>query len=241
MVMPSFINIAGRRRIGAFFHSLRRRPRPIDKLDVRSAYRLWAPLYQAETVTSFLDEVLAQEMLADLSYKHLLDAGCGIGRRIVNLPNATGLDLSPEMLKAGRAQNVVSGDIREMPFPNACFDMVWCRLVLGHLSDPLAAYREFARVSVPGGHVFITDFHPDAVAAGHTRSFTDKSGRVHEIEHYVHQDHVALAEQAGLSLAVQRDGTVGDNVRSFYADGRGLKAFQRDLGLRLVAAFLFRL
>lgn len=47
------------------------------------------------------------------------------------------------------------------------------------------------------GYVFVTDFHPDAIAAGHRRTFTDTEGGVHEIESYVHGDHTQLAEAGG--------------------------------------------
>lgn len=228
------------RQMGAMLRFLRRRTRSLDRLDARAAYRLWAPTYQAETATSFLDEMLAQEMLAGLPSTQLLDAGCGIGRRIANKPNAIGLDVSPEMLAAGGASNVLVADVRAMPFPESRFDMVWCRLVLGHIPDPYLAYRELARVCMPGGYIFVTDFHADAVAAGHTRSFTDASGQVHAIEHYVHHEHVELARQAGLSLVAQRDGAVGDSVRDFYARGIGLKAWKRDWGLNIITAFLFQ-
>ena len=93
---------------------------------------------------------------------------------------------------------------------------------------------------MPGGYVFVTDFHPDAVAAGHQRTFTDQAGTVHEIEHYVHSNHTHLAEAAGLSLVACRDGVVGPSIRDFYVRGIGLKAFKKDTGLKLVAAFLFR-
>jgi malonyl-CoA O-methyltransferase len=212
----------------------------VDELGVRDAYRLWAPSYAAETVASFLDDELAREMLRGLPQEQLLDAGCGIGRRIANVPGAMGMDLSPEMLAAGAANNVVTGDVRAIPFSADRFDMVWSRLVLGHLPDPLAAYLEFARVCMPGGYVFITDFHPDAVAAGHRRTFTDQTGIVHDVEHYVHANHIDLARQAGLSLISHCDGVVGPSIRDFYVRGVGLNAYRRDIGLKLVAAFLFR-
>lgn len=212
----------------------------ISKLDAREAYRLWAPTYASETATSFLDEELAQEMLCGLPQTRLLDAGCGIGRRIADIPGAVGIDASPEMLAVGGAHNVVTGDVRTMPFASDRFDMVWCRLVLGHMPDPLRAYQEVARVCMPGGHVFVTDFHPDAAAAGHQRTFTDHAGIVHQIEHYVHSNHAQLAEAAGLFLVAYRDGVVGPSIQEFYARGIGLKAYKRDLGLKLVAAFLFR-
>jgi malonyl-CoA O-methyltransferase len=220
--------------------SVIRRYPVVDELGVREAYRLWAPTYETETVTSSLDEDLSRTMLRGLPQTRLLDAGCGIGRRIQNIPNAVGMDLSPEMLAAGRVRNVVAGDIRAMPFESNCFDMVWCRLVLGHLPDPLLAYGEIFRVCRPGGYAFITDFHPDAAAAGHRRTLTDGAGIVHAIEHYVHRDHVQLAVGAGLSFVAHCDGAVGPSVRDFYIRGIGLKAYKRDVGLKLVTAFLFR-
>jgi|ERR1700733_6264523 malonyl-CoA O-methyltransferase len=215
-------------------------PVALSELNVVEAYRRWAPSYSTETVPSFLDEELAQEMLAGLPCTQLLDAGCGIGRRIVNVPGAIGMDLSPDMLAAGRASNVVTGDVRAIPFPSERFDMVWCRLVLGYVPDALQAYMELARVCKPGGYIFVTDFHPDASAAGHRRTFTDQAGIVHNIEHYVHNNHMEVAAKAGLSVVAHRDGAVGPSIRAFYVRGIGVRAYKRDTGLKLVAAFLFR-
>jgi malonyl-CoA O-methyltransferase len=210
------------------------------KVDAREGYRLWAPTYASETAVSFLEDQLAQDMVHGLPQTQLLDAGCGVGRRIRDIPSAVGIDLSPEMLAAGGARNVVAGDVRAMPFASDRFDMVWCRLVLGHLPDPLAAYLEFARVCMPGGYIFVTDFHPDAFAHGHRRTFSARLGTVHEIRHYLHADHVQLAAKAGLSSLASREAIVGPSIRDFYASGIGLKAYKRDLGLKLISAFLFR-
>ena len=71
----------------------------VSKLDVREAYRLWAPTYAAEqTVTSCLDEELARQMVCGLPHTRLLDAGCGIGQRIADIPGAMGIDASPDLL-----------------------------------------------------------------------------------------------------------------------------------------------
>jgi malonyl-CoA O-methyltransferase len=215
-------------------------PAAMHEISVREAYRLWAPTYADETATSFLDEELAREMLRGLPQTRLLDAGCGIGRRIQSIPGAIGIDQSPEMLAAGSARNVVAGDIRCMPFASNGFDMVWCRLVLGHVPDPRVAFGELARVCAPGGHIFVTDFHPEAAAAGHRRTLTDRTGAVHAIEHYVHTNHAELASDVDLELIAHRDGAVGPSVRNFYVRGIGLDAYRRDLGLKIVTAFLFR-
>ncbi len=226
-------------RIGRISFEGRRRA-VVRELDARNAYRLWAPTYVTETATSFLDDEMAREMLSGLPFAQLLDAGCGTGRRIAGIPGAVGMDASPEMLAIGGARHVVVGDVRKMPFDSDRFDMVWCRLVLGHLPDAHPAYRELARVCKPGGYVFVTDFHPDAAAAGQQRTFTDHEGTVHGIEHYLHDNHKDLAAQSGLSLVAQRDGAVGPSILDFYARGIGMKAYKRDLGLNLIAAYLFR-
>lgn len=212
----------------------------IQELSVNDAYCAWASTYGVETAVSAIDEELAQKILCGLPRRQLLDAGCGIGRRIRSIENAVGIDLNQEMLTAADRMNVMVGDVRKIPFAAEHFDMVWCRLVLGHIPDPIEAYREFFRVTAPGGYVFVTDFHSDAVAAGHRRTLTDRTGAVHGIEHYVHPNHAALAAKAGLVLKVRCEGTVGKSVREFYSRGIGLKAYKRDLGLRLVDAFLFQ-
>jgi malonyl-CoA O-methyltransferase len=209
-------------------------------LNARDGYRLWAPTYAAETAVSFLDEKLAHEMLEGLPQDRLLDAGCGTGRRIAGLPDAIGIDASPEMVAAGGRDNLMVADIRALPFASARFAMIWCRLVLGHLASPLAAYHELARVCEPGGHLFVTDFHPDAVATGARRSFRDGDGVVHEVEHHVHPDHPGLAAQAGFMPMDQRDAGVGPAIRGFYERAEKLDLYEKDHGLKLVAAFLFR-
>jgi len=210
-----------------------------EQLEVREAYRLWAPTYASNTIACVLDEELAQAMLEDLPQTHLLDAGCGAGHRIRGISGAMGIDLSPEMLAAGGAQNVVAGDIRAMPFASGQFDLVWCRLVLGYLPDPLPAYREFCRVCMPGGYVFVTDFHPDAIRAGHRRVFKDQGGVAHEIQNYVHTNHADLGAKAGLRLIAHRDAEIGPSVREYYVRGIGRSSYIRDFGLKLVSAYLF--
>jgi SAM-dependent methyltransferase len=213
---------------------------PMQSLDVRGGYRRWASTYADETVASILDQELAEVMLAERPQGQLLDAGCGVGRRIKGMPNAVGIDLSPEMIAAGDLPNIEVGDVCSMSFPDARFDTVWCRLVLGHLSDLASAYRELARVCRPGGYVFITDFHPDAAAAGHRRTFTTEEGVTYGIEHYVHMDHEERAAAAGLMLVTKSEGAVGPSVRECYVRGIGLRQYKKDLGLNLVLAYLFQ-
>jgi malonyl-CoA O-methyltransferase len=208
----------------------------------RDAYRLWAPTYHRETAISFLDEKLTIELSPDCAGKRLLDAGCGVGRRLPANTFAVGVDLSEHMLAAGGAASVAVADVRNLPFADGEFEIAWCRLVLGHLPDLGPAYAELARVCRPAGHVLVTDFHPDATAAGHTRTFRDDAGIVREVEHHVHDRtaHAAAATTAGLNLVAQRDGVIGERVEPFYARAGRSELYERDKGLAVVAAFLFR-
>jgi malonyl-CoA O-methyltransferase len=209
----------------------------------REAYRLWAPTYSEETAISHLDNELADRLSPPTKGRRLLDAGCGTGRRLAgsNAVLAVGVDVSVEMLSAGGQRVVAVADVRALPFPAEIFDLIWCRLVLGHLEDLRPAYRELTRVCRMGGHLYVSDFHADAASKGHTRSFRDRSGQEWAVEHHIHDRHchANMAAAAGLSLQEHRDGCIGASVKSFYERAGRMCAFERDRGLRVVAAFLF--
>lgn len=213
-------------------------------LAVRDGYRLWAPDYERETAISFLEDRLVASMTPPLAGLRLLDAGCGTGRRLreVDSALAAGVDLTPEMLAAGAQPGVAAADVRALPFPSASWDVVWCRLVIGHLASAGTAYAELARVCRPGGTVIVTDFHADAFGAGHRRTFRDAAGTVHEVEHHVHlpDTQVDLADAAGLDLVAREDGAVGDELRPFYERAGKLAAYEQQLGLPIVLALAFR-
>ena len=218
-------------------------------LSVREGYRLWAPTYSDETAISFLENKLVTAMTPPLAGLRLLDAGCGTARRIrrTKAGTAVALDASEDMLSAGIAREgplmgvrLVVGDVRDMPLPDRAFDIVWCRLVLGHLLGIDAAYAELARVSDEGAMVVVSDFHAAAVEAGHRRSFR-VGGDVFELEHYVHtaEEHIQAAAAAGLMLLQTRDAAIGPDVRTFYERAGRIEAYPDHLGLPVVLGLAF--
>lgn len=212
-------------------------------LTAREAYRLWAPTYEGETAISFLENEIVEMLTPPLKGKRLLDAGCGVGRRLTQTDAtlAVGIDLSGEMLSAGGVRAAAVADLRAMPFATAAFDVIWCRLVIGHLAAPDAAYRELARACRPGGHVVVTDFHPEAAEAGHRRSFRDATGVVRAVEHHLHppESQVEMAAAAGLTFKRREDGRVGPSVRRFYDQAGRLATYRDQLGLGVVLALAF--
>jgi malonyl-CoA O-methyltransferase len=220
-------------------------------LPPRAAYRLWAPSYEAETAISFVDDRLVAALTPPLQGLRLLDAGCGTGRRLraaTGAALAAGADLTWEMLAAGASAAhgppplLATADVRSLPFAAARFDVVWCRLVVGHLPNPVPAYAELGRVCAPGGTVVVTDFHPDAARAGHTRSFRDAAGVLHDVEHHLHtvDAHVAAASVAGLTLVEQRDGKINEELEGFFARAGAMRRYEADYGLAIVLALSFR-
>ena len=207
-------------------------------------YALWAPTYAAETVVSELERATVDSFGTPLEGRRVLDVGCGIARRLrqaraLGASLAAGVDLTPGMLgQAAGEPLLAAADVRALPATDASFDVVWCRLVLGHLPALEQAYAELARVCAPAGEVVVTDFHPDAVAAGHRRTFRDARGDVHEVEHFVHapSGHLAAAARAGLVLRERRDGVVDESVLGFYERAGRLDVWERQRGLPLVLA-----
>ena len=182
----------------------------------------------------------------------LLDAACGTARRLVfhdgcRPARAVGADLVFEMLHRGRRdprrpRGTAAADLAALPFPAGRFGVVWCRLAAGHLPRLAPLYREIARVLAPGGRAVVTDFHPEAIRAGHRRIFRDAAGSSHEVTHVVHEPdaHEREAAGAGLAFEVRLDWGIGGEVRPFWEKAGALDRYERDRGLPLLLALRFR-
>ncbi|MEP7001303.1 MAG: class I SAM-dependent methyltransferase, partial [bacterium] len=213
-----------------------------------------ATAYEAETAVSFLENELVGSLgVATLDVK-LLDVGCGTGRRVrdADAALAVGVDVSPEMLhhrlflngeslSEERAVRAVA-DVRAIPIASELFDVVWCRLMIGHVNALEMAYAELSRVCRVGGVVIVTDLSASAAAAGHRRTFRDASGATREVEHFVHSidAHDAAARNAGLVIEVRRESSVGPSIKSFYEDAGRVSAYEAQRGLALVSVQLMR-
>lgn len=225
-------------------------PPPIP---AREAYRLWASDYDRETVVSAIDERAVARLSPSPADRILLDAGCGTGRRLWSAAptasRAVGVDLVPAMLLAGRDEipdrddgsarpTLAAGDLRALPIRSGVFDLVWCRLAVGHVAELDTVYAELGRVSGGRAALVLTDFHPAAHAAGHARTFRDADGALHAIVHFVHSeaDHRRAAAAAGWTLTAVHHFGPGIEERPFYERAGRLDDYRVHRDLPLVLA-----
>src|SRR6266545_479303 len=95
-----------------------------------------------------------------------IDSGTGAGTLALALSplvrEVVGVDIVPELLelaRKGAPENVtfVEGDATKLPFETGSFDLACSRRTLHHIAHPEPAIAELARVTVPGGHVYVDD------------------------------------------------------------------------------------
>jgi SAM-dependent methyltransferase len=102
----------------------------------------------------------------------VLDAGCGPGTitadlaTIVTPGRVTALEVTAPALDLARAEigrrglttvDFAVGDVQALDFADDTFDVVHAHQVLQHVADPVAALREFRRVTRPGGVIAVRD------------------------------------------------------------------------------------
>jgi SAM-dependent methyltransferase len=114
----------------------------------------------------------------------ILDVGCGSGWLADYFDDYTGVDGSPDAVRAatGKGRDVTLADVDErLPFDDAQFDGAILKDLLEHVREPVAVVHEVARVLRPDGLVFASS--PDAQRwvwddYTHRRPFTRKAFRL---------------------------------------------------------------
>lgn len=194
------------------------------EVDAREGYARWAASYaRGHNPLIAVEEPRAAELLAGLAAADALDAGAGIGRHALALARrgarVVAPDQSPEMLaearRAARGEGLplaldVASLEAALPLAARRFDLVVCALALCHVAGLARAIGEFARVLRPGGHLLITDFHPDATARG-WRTDYPAPGATYLLPNVAHSrdGYLAALAAAGLAVVATLDVPVG--------------------------------
>lgn len=148
--------------------------------DPMQAYEQCAPTYDEKIPPvpdsgcfEAVEEIVVLSLLRSIKFNDVLDAATGTGRYAVRLAQmgkrVVGIDSSPEMLaqalaKASELQLDIEfrpASVLAVPQADESFDLVISALALAHVKDLAGAVLELVRVLRCGGHLIITDLHPN--------------------------------------------------------------------------------
>ena len=146
----------------------------------KSSYMLGSSVSEQERLEDMLDNFAQKRVLTAVRPGfRVLDLGCGPGAMSTALAEAVGpsgavvgVDLQETQLERARRnaaklglKNVTfeAGNATALAFEDECFDLVYAKLLVMHLPDPLAGLREMKRVLRRGCSAYLYEL--DAAAA----------------------------------------------------------------------------
>jgi len=196
-----------------------------------------------------LDEALFSDLIKDVSFtnKTIVDIGCGTGRHWKKIyakqpAKLIGLDVSEGMLKMlkkkhPKAETHKLEANKTIPLPAGSCDVIITTLALAHIKNIEQAFEEWGRILKPGGELFITDYHPDALGKGGNRTFMH-NGKTMAIKNYVHPV-VAIKsvfEKLHFSLLKLEEKKIDGTVKHYYDEQNATNIFERFKGTNIIYA-----
>jgi len=220
-----------------------------NETEPEKAYDFWANSYDSQpgNLMLYLDEALFSELIKDISFENKVVAyiGCGTGRHWEKLyakrpSKLIGFDVSERMLKKKKKKypqaethKLRTNELR--PLQNNSCDILISTLAIAHIPNMESTLLEWNRVLKPGGHIVITDYHPEALEKGGNRTFMH-DGKVVSIKNYVHPiDQIkTLAENLHLKVIAFAEKKIDDSVKHYYEKQDAKHVFERFKGTKII-------
>jgi len=198
----------------------------------------WAEVYDAQSnPLLLLEERTIAPLFPPLDGARILDVGCGTGRWLQRLEplhaaSLHGTDSSPAMLERARGKLAPTTQLTlttcSLPSPDVSQDLILLSFVLSYIEDLPALAHECARTLKPGGHLILSDMHPDTERQrGWTRSFSFQSETIRlATYHRTLSEIVAAFTQSGLSVCAVLEPSFDENERFAFAEAGHLDDFE---------------
>jgi ubiquinone/menaquinone biosynthesis C-methylase UbiE len=119
----------------------------------------------------------------------------------------------------------------------ASIDLIISTLTIAHIDDLPSAFKEWDRVLKPGGELFITDYHPEALSRGADRSFSFQD-RLIRVKNNIYP--LKLISRISSQLAWQTchftEKKIDARLRPYYEKRNALKLFKQYEGVPIIYA-----
>jgi len=216
----------------------------------REGYNRWSLIYDGSiNSTVATDDLYFPAMWESMTKLRVLEVGCGTGRHTLRLAQqdneVTAIDLSPGMLEVARQKlsgfhkvKLIEADFMKGELLLAeGFDACLTALVLEHIEHLDIFFGLIAKALKPGGFFFLSEIHPDRIAAGTQAYFSDPaSGETVRLCSFAHPAAAieSHALSAGLVVQHQSDIIGGEDLVSQHAD------WQRHVGRPMIRMWRFQ-
>ena len=202
---------------------------------VRKQFGSAADAYLASAVHAQGEDLARLVELLDPKPTDLvLDIGCGVGhtlRRVApKVRLAVGADATAGMLEGARTLmsqegignvTLIVATAQFLPFLDAWFDGVTCRLAAHHFADVSRAFAEAARVLVPGGRFVLSDnYAPDDPALDRWINDLEKLRDPSHVREHTVGEWRALLERAGFRVTAEERSTTALETEPWLARSR---------------------
>lgn len=156
-----------------------------DVVPTREGYDSWAELYDGEgNPLVAIEEPVVRGLLGDIRGLDVVDLGCGTGRHALwcaeQGSRVTAVDFSAGMVAKAATKpgwdriRFIEHDLAQpWPLADTSFDRVLSGLVLDHVRDLAAFFRECRRVCRPDGFILLSTVHPAMMLRGIRAHYTD--------------------------------------------------------------------
>ena len=138
-----------------------------DRIDYNTMAETYDRRYAANAMEPIAEAL--RNLAVQLKARCVLEAGCGTGHWLTEMrtvAHAFGTDRSLNMLHQASRKHpwkmLACATADRLPFPDACFDMVYCVNALHHFPDQRAFVHAARRVLAPGGALAVVGLDPHA-------------------------------------------------------------------------------